>query len=769
MFSKYLNKEHTILFKLIISYLTILIIPVFLGSIIYVQVIKISTDNAHKFNLSVLEQARDLLDARLSEIDGMARQLERDTKVLSVINSGAFGKNSSNYYKIWEAFTSIPKFKETNTFVNDQYLFFRNNSAILSGSTVYDDGEYFFNNSLRFFGMDYNEWNKLIWSKYFNGEYLSSNSVIIESEESKAIYYLRSILNNYTFKPEGMIVILIKDESLRSLINRVDIGNEGMVFISDGDKKIVLSIAGEKSRFTPSEAVNAISGVNIENKTKILKIKNSKNMIFSKISSSFNNWSYISVVPVNQVMTEVNYIKSIIYISVIIVLLIGFGISYLFAVRNIKPVNEIISILRNKLGLDIQNSGNEYEYINKAIAQIMDDNNYLSSNIQYQKPIIQDFLLKRMLNGENINQNEFDKFCSYLQINFEGKQYVVLVMSLGKDTIESNKEEIKSIIKNCSINNENHELKFFINPIDKDTLAILLIYNYEERMIATESINEFIHKLYSEIENIYIPKAVFAVGNIYNSIENVSLSYDEAMQALKYNLYIKNGIAVWYEEIPKDSGYYYYPIDLELRIISLVKSGNVEVIKSTLNKLYLENFEYRSLSSKMAEQLVLSMKNTLIRSIEQIGTNNNLEDILLPIEEVETIDILFNRIIRGFLSLCEISYIEEKKKENQLKENIIQYVDKYYSRYDLTIEVLASDFNISEASMNQIVKSNLGCSFSKYLENIRIQKACEFLIKKEIPIKEIAEFVGYSSDNSFRRAFKRLMGITPSEYAETVK
>lgn len=47
---------------------------------------------------------------------------------------------------------------------------------------------------------------------------------------------------------------------------------------------------------------------------------------------------------------------------------------------------------------------------------------------------------------------------------------------------------------------------------------------------------------------------------------------------------------------------------------------------------------------------------------------------------------------------------------------------------------------------------------------VRIEAACEMLSDKSLTIKAISEKVGYSSDVSFRRAFKRVLGISPSEF-----
>lgn len=73
---------------------------------------------------------------------------------------------------------------------------------------------------------------------------------------------------------------------------------------------------------------------------------------------------------------------------------------------------------------------------------------------------------------------------------------------------------------------------------------------------------------------------------------------------------------------------------------------------------------------------------------------------------------------------------------------------------------------MSESSAYQIFREVIGTSFTSLVEHMRIERACQLLNEKKLLIKDISAAVGYSNDNSFRRAFKRVMGITPGEYME---
>ena len=54
-----------------------------------------------------------------------------------------------------------------------------------------------------------------------------------------------------------------------------------------------------------------------------------------------------------------------------------------------------------------------------------------------------------------------------------------------------------------------------------------------------------------------------------------------------------------------------------------------------------------------------------------------------------------------------------------------------------------------------------------YIEKLRIEKACHLIKNTDMKITEIAETVGYASGASFRRAFKKVTGVSPVEYRES--
>ena len=82
---------------------------------------------------------------------------------------------------------------------------------------------------------------------------------------------------------------------------------------------------------------------------------------------------------------------------------------------------------------------------------------------------------------------------------------------------------------------------------------------------------------------------------------------------------------------------------------------------------------------------------------------------------------------------------------------------------NLGLSLVATKFNISEGYVSTIFKGDMGVNFTDYVESVRMECACKLLENSDETISAIAEKIGYNSVQSFRRAFKKVKGISPKE------
>lgn len=130
---------------------------------------------------------------------------------------------------------------------------------------------------------------------------------------------------------------------------------------------------------------------------------------------------------------------------------------------------------------------------------------------------------------------------------------------------------------------------------------------------------------------------------------------------------------------------------------------------------------------------------------------------------------------RSFSSLREFVQVSRAKHDQSADKNtpndlqmqrIISYIHRHYAE-DLSRESVAAAFYLSPSHFSALFKQETGCSFKGYLTNVRMQIAVE-LLSTPMPIKDIAEKVGYQNRNRFIINFKNFTSYTPTEYRKQV-
>lgn len=109
--------------------------------------------------------------------------------------------------------------------------------------------------------------------------------------------------------------------------------------------------------------------------------------------------------------------------------------------------------------------------------------------------------------------------------------------------------------------------------------------------------------------------------------------------------------------------------------------------------------------------------------------------------------------------------------ENQsahMGQRIIEHLERHLAD-KLTLDDLAATFNMGRTQLNILFKRTAGTGIISYFNQLKIERAKAYIREEFYNLTEIADLLGYSSVHYFSRHFKRAVGMTPSEYARTIK
>jgi signal transduction histidine kinase/ligand-binding sensor domain-containing protein/DNA-binding response OmpR family regulator len=96
-------------------------------------------------------------------------------------------------------------------------------------------------------------------------------------------------------------------------------------------------------------------------------------------------------------------------------------------------------------------------------------------------------------------------------------------------------------------------------------------------------------------------------------------------------------------------------------------------------------------------------------------------------------------------------------------QKILTYINDNISDSDLSVELLASELNLSRSQLYRKVKTLTGQTVNEFLRKIRLQRAKQILEKGSANVSEVCYHVGFGSPSYFTKCFKAHFGILPTE------
>ena len=103
----------------------------------------------------------------------------------------------------------------------------------------------------------------------------------------------------------------------------------------------------------------------------------------------------------------------------------------------------------------------------------------------------------------------------------------------------------------------------------------------------------------------------------------------------------------------------------------------------------------------------------------------------------------------------------------RIMHEMMDYISDNLSE-GVTLEFLSAQFNLSAVYISKLFKQEIGVNFIDWLAILRVEKAKELLEKTNLKAYEVASLVGYTDVRYFGQSFKKIVGLTPSEYRKQI-
>lgn len=97
---------------------------------------------------------------------------------------------------------------------------------------------------------------------------------------------------------------------------------------------------------------------------------------------------------------------------------------------------------------------------------------------------------------------------------------------------------------------------------------------------------------------------------------------------------------------------------------------------------------------------------------------------------------------------------------------VMEYIQNHFQE-DLTVARLARYVGLNRSYLTTVFQNTVNMSPQQYLMRFRMERAAQMLQEGRLAVGEIARSCGYPDPLTFSKAFKRTLGVTPSQYRRT--
>ena len=124
--------------------------------------------------------------------------------------------------------------------------------------------------------------------------------------------------------------------------------------------------------------------------------------------------------------------------------------------------------------------------------------------------------------------------------------------------------------------------------------------------------------------------------------------------------------------------------------------------------------------------------------------------------------------IAGWLSffdqqLCQLFESHHKDYKNHIVASVKKYINEHLTER-LFLNEVAAVFGISPNYLSQLFGKYNDMGFSEYINTCKISESKRLLTEGNLKVYEVAEMLGFESAFYFSKVFKKVEGVSPTEY-----
>lgn len=762
-------------YKMLWSYVSIVIlILAVLSAVIYNSIIGLLRDEINNANQAKMAHVSESVDMRIRELGKIAFEIESN-------HIFSYYSYMSDSYSKMQCIRELKKYGGSNTFISDMFLYYPNrvDSSVfgMNGTYGIDD----------LFGVVYT------YTHWHQDDFLSAISAMKGMytrpvEEVLAKNLVRNFYATIIFPvplnsgyPKSIVMYLIDYKVLSDFLNGMLYDHRGSAYILDDNNQVIASSLGGNSTAQSQTMLEEIK-IDSLSANAVVILSDSEEMIVSKYVSETTNWTFVTLIPADQVYDKVKKVNAAFIYTISLLFIFACVLSVWQANKQYRALKYVVDAInhlkiRNVTVKQNSKSEDEIEFISKSVELVSHENEDLNRRLSDSLLKSKNQLMISFLNGEIAADNEQHDLYKLLNIAYDADQIYAVMVCIDdtKDIVEMDKSDDEDDISETNITNMmqiaiesqmSDQVNGFTVSLHQGGIALILqmtqlmadlpvIYDMAER------IKDYYHTGYRRLMTI-------GISCFYQHIGELPKAYQESARAASYRLARGSGQIICYSDVVKtECVAYQHPIELEDNLIKAVLQGGNSAIEASIDALLAE--ENMRMTPDIVKNVYYSMINRIIRLVSEMNFehDNQMQAEIygaVTATSFRTLDNVRMSLIETCTKISTLIDQFKMKNATEIVRNVINFIDEHYSDNRLSIDDLAHYASTSVSYLRKEFKDKTGDSIMHYLDIVRMKQAKNLLGTTDLKIDKILDKVGYVDKTNFIRKFRKIEGLTPMQY-----
>ncbi len=773
--------DKAILHQYFFTYFIVLFIPLLLCCNYYVRMLSVISEDDIRARKTELLHSAELVDDFIEELTYLADMLVG----LPDVNIFRFKENVLEYPNTHEVISLRDKLfnpTQINQSVFAFFLFFDRSQVVINDQIAYDYEDFYDLYLRRDADGSYGAWKTYLSDEMEKGVNAMEPYWYKGEGGLELLAYSRPLPNNGYSASSGVVRIFFKRSVLEDFMSAA--GGAKLQYILDGFGNVIYYTHAdifEEEKLTIEDFIQKVENTR---KKEIEEDKRQEHEVIAgmwegpvKLAgrnyvalrySAPSGYSYCTLLPETQLNARKMANMLTLTIFILLAAAVGLFLCWHMSVRSATPLNQLMKQASRLTERD-QEHNSVFVKLSDIFQYLAGVNSDLVEMMEEQKPYIRNAFVNRLLFGNPLSREEEDLLANRMDFDRKGMVFCVLIFRII--TLDSVEEKSVDLLSTCLLSLMEMIKKEFPGSLyaatGEDQVSLIMRVPHKNRDSIESLVEEKLLRIREELPANIAERIFVYGGNVVEEMEDVYESYHNAAFAFMNEKERTESQVIWFRKNNKKMVAVFPYFELSVKLTRLVTSGDEQGLHDALKEIMTQYILESNLPAWLQQILLNELQAILFHILVRLELEEQeYQKYFSELEKEHRIPLIeqITSTLGLYRSLCALVNEKKTKEAGKMMPAILAFLDANYGDPDLSLTMVADTFRISVPYLSSLFKASAGVNFSNYVEDVRIEKAKGFLKNTSMSVGEIAVATGYSSTNSFSRAFRRVTGDSASEY-----